>query len=139
MEVFWYSSKKKNLLLFDSFGFVGSKQFIVDNDKNTIDRMLFNLEKFNKKDAKINLVSLKLKNIKEKSLDILTNAAKDFFHLPSEFGKLKKQKKEMKIILLNDQLLELRVKFFSYIFIRISLILSRDSNITEDESLTKKQ
>ena len=32
---------KKGLLLFDSFGFVGFKQLIVDNDKNIIDKMLF--------------------------------------------------------------------------------------------------
>ena len=84
-------------MLFDSFEFVGFKQFIVDNDKNIIDKMLFSLEEFNKKDVKINFVSLTFsiesyEKIKEKSLDNLTNAAKDFFHLLSEFGKLKKQK-----------------------------------------------
>ena len=89
--------QKKDLLLFDSFEFVGFKQFIVDNDKNIIDKMLFSLEEFNKKDVKINFVSLTFsiesyEKIKEKSLDNLTNAAKDFFHLLSEFGKLKKQK-----------------------------------------------
>ena len=101
-------------MLFDSFEFVGFKQFIVDNDKNIIDKMLFNLEKFNKKDTKINLVSLTFsiesyKQIKEKSLDNLKNTAKDFFHLLSEFGKTKQKnkKKEMKIILLDDQLQEL--------------------------------
>ena len=103
---------KRDLFLFDSFGFFGFKQFIVDNDKNILDKMLFDLEKFNKKDTKINLVTLTFsiksyKKIKEKSLDNLTNTAKDFFHLLSEFGKLKKQKKEMKIILLDDQLQEL--------------------------------
>ena len=86
-----------DLLLFDSFGFTGFMQFIVDSDKSITDRMLFNFEKFNKKDAKINLVSLTFsiqsyKKIKEKSLDNLTDTAKDFFHLLSEFRKLKKQK-----------------------------------------------
>ena len=60
--------------------------------------MLFNFKKFNNKDTKINLVLLTFsikhyEKIKEKSLDNLTNTAKDFFHLLSEFGKLKKQKK----------------------------------------------
>ena len=86
---------KKDLLLFDSFGFTGFKQFIVDNDKNIIDKMLFNLEKFNKKDTKINLVSLtfsiKFYKKKEKSLHNLTYTAKGFFHVLSEFGKLKKK------------------------------------------------
>ena len=45
--------------------------------------------------------------MKEKSLKNLTDTAKDFFHLLSKFGKLKKQKKEMKIVLLDDQLQEL--------------------------------
>ena len=49
---------KKYLLLFDSFGFAGFKQFIVDNDKNVMDKMLLNLEKFNKRNTKIDLVSL---------------------------------------------------------------------------------
>ena len=45
--------------------------------------------------------------MKGKSLYNLRNTVKDFFHLLSEFGKLKKQKKEMKIVLLDDQLREL--------------------------------
>ena len=40
---------KTDLLLFDSFGFAGFKQFIVDNDMNIIDKLLFNLKKFNKR------------------------------------------------------------------------------------------
>ena len=34
--------QEKHLLLFDSFGFTSFKQFIVDNDKNIMDKMLFN-------------------------------------------------------------------------------------------------
>ena len=69
--------------------------------------MLFNLEKFNKKIQKSILsrwlfTSNLIKKIKEKSVNNLTNTVKDFFHLLSEFGKLKKQKKEMKVILLDD-------------------------------------
>ena len=86
-------------MLIDSFGFLGFKHFIVDNDKNIIDKMLFNLEKFNKKDTKIDLVSLNFsiesyKKIKAKSLDNLTNTTKNFFNLLSEFGKLKKKQRK---------------------------------------------
>ena len=45
--------------------------------------------------------------MKGKFLNNLRNTVKDFFHLLSEFGKLKKQKQEMKIVLLDDQLQEL--------------------------------
>ena len=84
-------------MLFDSFGFTGFMRFIVDSDKSITDRMLFNFEKINKKDTKVNLASLTFSiqsynKIKEKSLDNLTDTAKDFFHLLSEFRKLKKQK-----------------------------------------------
>ena len=70
--------------------------------------MLFNLKKFNKKDTQINQVLLTFsieiyKKRKEKKQEKLTNTAKDFFHLLSEFGKLKKQNNEMKIIILDDQ------------------------------------
>ena len=36
---------KKDLVLFDSFGFVGFKQFVIDNDSTIIDKMLFSLKK----------------------------------------------------------------------------------------------
>ena len=57
--------------------------------------MLFNFKKFNKEDTKIKVVSLTFpiktyKKIKEKKQEKLTNTAKGFFHLLSEFGKLKK-------------------------------------------------
>ena len=59
---------------------------------------MFDFKKFNKKDTKINLVSLTFsietyKKIKEKDQDKLTSTAKDFFHLLSEFGKLKKTRR----------------------------------------------
>ena len=49
---------KKDLLLFDNFGFAGFKKIVIDNDLSVIDELLFSLQKFNKKDSKINLVSL---------------------------------------------------------------------------------
>ena len=53
-ETHWWSFldiyPKKDLLLFDSFGFTGFKQFIVDNDKNIIDKIkMLNLEKLIKR------------------------------------------------------------------------------------------
>ena len=108
--------------------------------------MLFNLEKFNKKATKINLGSLTFsiksyEKIKEKSLDNLTNTAKDFFHVLSEFGKIKKQKKEMKFILLDDQFQELTADtcgIFQLYFYKNLFDPVRDSKIIDDEFLTKK-
>ena len=107
MEFPWYFSKR-GLLLFDSFGFAGFKEFIVDKDINIKDKLLFNFKKFNKKDTQINQVLLTFsteiyKKRKEKKTRKINKHCKSFFSLLSEFGKLKKQNNEMKIIFLDDQ------------------------------------
>ena len=92
MEFFRYSSKKK-IVLFDSLGFTDFKEFIIDNDLNIIDKLLYNVNKFNKNDEKINLIDLKVSEyeydrIKGKGvLSKLADTAKDLFHLLSEFSK----------------------------------------------------
>ena len=99
-----------------------------------------------KKTTKINLASLTFsiksyEKIKEISLDNLANTAKDFFHLLSEFGKLRKQKKETKIILWDDQLQELTrdtCGIFQLYFHKNLFDPVRDSKIIDDEFLTKK-
>ena len=86
--------QKKDLLLFNSFGFVAFKQFIIDNDSAIIDKMFFNLKIKTQSINHINLVSLTFsieayKKIKEKSsLENLTDTAKDFFHMIFQFAKL---------------------------------------------------
>ena len=77
---------KKDLLLFDSFGITGFKKFVIDNRLSVIDKLLFNLQKFDKKYQKINLLSLTFsiesyQKMKEKSLKNLADTVKDFFHL----------------------------------------------------------
>ena len=51
---------RKEIFLFDSFGFEGFKEFILDNDKNILNKILYDIKKFNKKDNKISLITLKL-------------------------------------------------------------------------------
>ena len=110
MEFFRYSSKKK-LFLFDSLGFTGFKEFIIDNDLNIIDKLLYNVNKLNKNDEKINLINLKFSEyeydrIKRKGvLSKLTGTAKDVFHLLSEFSKYHNVK-EMTLYAVDDQLQE---------------------------------
>ena len=135
---------RKDFLLFDSFGFAGFKQIIVDNDESIINKMLFNLEKFNKKDLESLIFSIESYNkIKETSrLENLINTAEDFFHLLSEFAKLKKkQKKKMKIIPLDDQLQQLATNtcgIFQLYFCKNLFDPARNSKIINDEFLTKK-
>ena len=52
----WWSflniDPKNELLLFDSFGFERFKVFILSNDATLIDKLLYGVNKFNKKDKK---------------------------------------------------------------------------------------
>ena len=107
---------------------------------------MFDLKKFNKKDTKINLVSLTFsietyKKIKEKDQDKLTSTAKDFLHLLSEFDKLKKQEDEMKIIMLDEQIQELPTdtcRIFQLYFYQNLFDPDSESKMINDEFLTKK-
>ena len=90
----WWSlleiSSKQQIFLFDSFGFVGPKEFIIDNDKQIIDQFFYGLEKINKKDKIINLTYVHFDNesYKKVNKDSLTPTARDFFHSLSQFSKV---------------------------------------------------
>ena len=88
-----------NLLLFDSLGLDGFKFFVVDNDENIIDELLNNFRKCKSSitNQKLTLCTMKfsinnwekLAYTKNKKL---TDTAQFFFHLLTEFSKLKKTK-----------------------------------------------
>ena len=40
---------RKEIFLFDSFGFEGFKEFIIDDDRKTLNKILFGIEKLKKK------------------------------------------------------------------------------------------
>ena len=54
--------ERKEIFLFNSFGFEGFKEFVIDNDRNILNKILFGTEKFPKKDNKITLITLKIFN-----------------------------------------------------------------------------
>ena len=98
---------KKEIFLFDSFGFTGLKKFIIDNDEKLINKVLFNLKKFNKNDRKITLISLTFsmgQYEKIKDLGKLRTTTQDLLHLMYEFGKLHNVKDEINVFSLDDQL-----------------------------------
>ena len=74
-------------------GFEGLKEFITSNDKKLIDKILFDLQKFDKKDNKINLISLKfsVESYGKRSKELksrLTTTTIDCFHMINEFAKV---------------------------------------------------
>ena len=98
---------KKDIFLFDSFGFNGLKKFIIDNDEKLLNKVLFNLKTFGKKDRKITLVSLTFSMLeyqKTKDLQKLRTTTRDLLHLMFEFGKLHNVKDEITVHSVDDQL-----------------------------------
>ena len=89
---------KNNLLLFDSLGLIGFKYFVVDNNESIIDKMLYNFSLCKVKEEKLTLCSLKFSAInweilKSSEKEKLTGTTQNFFHILTEFAKLKKHKK----------------------------------------------
>ena len=137
---------KKKLFLFDSLGFTGFKEFIIDNDLSIIDKLWHNVKKFYKNDENINLINLefseyKYNRIKRKGvLSKLTDTAKDLFHLLSEFSKYHNVK-EMTLYAVDDQLQETTSDIcgiFQLYFYKNLFDPLEDSQIIEHEKLTKQ-
>ena len=105
----WWSlmeiSSKDQIFLFDSFGFVGLKEFIVDNDRQIIDNFFYGLEEINKKDKVINVTYVHFDSYSYKKVNkaSLTPIAKDFFHSLSKFSKVHNQK-SVDVFMVDDQL-----------------------------------
>ena len=98
---------KKEIFSFDSFGFKSLREFIIQDDKNSMNRIFCDIEKFNKKDNKITLVTLKFSIAEYKKLknfDKLSETTVDLMHLINEYGKKLNLRCEVVIHLVDDQL-----------------------------------
>ena len=91
----WWSvpdiEPKTDIFVFDSFGVDGLKNFITQDDKKVIEKILFGTDQVKRTDDKITLVNIKFnlnacKNLSKKELDALSNTATNFFHFIQAFG-----------------------------------------------------
>ena len=134
---------KKEIFLFDSFGFQGFKKFIIDNDRKVLNKVLFGLNKFQKSDHKITLISVKFSMSEyEKIKDIkqLKTTTQDLLYLMYEFGKLHNIEDEITVFNLDDQLQKIdtdtcgifQIYFYYNLFNPFS-----DSSIIKHKLLTK--
>ena len=143
----WWSfldlHKKKEIFLFDSFGFEGFKEFIIDNDRNILNKILFGIEKFKKKDKKVTLITLNFSMIEYEKIRNgyrLTPTAQDLLHLMNEFGKLHKIKDIVKVHLIDDQLQKIETDtcgmFQLYFYFNLFMPFE-NSLIINDKKLSK--
>ena len=98
---------KKEIFLFDSFGFEGFEEFILQDNQKILNKILHGIEKFNKKDNKIILTTLRFsmkKYEKIKNMNRLSETTIDLLHLRNEYGKKHNLKNEFIVHLVDDQL-----------------------------------
>ena len=143
----WWSfldlHQKKEIFLFDSFGFEGFKKFIIDNDRKLLNKVLFNLDKFQKSDRKITLISLKFsmqEYEKIKDTKQLKTTTQDLLHLMYEFGKLHNIQDEVTVFSLDDQLQEIETDtcgVFQIYFYYNLFNLFTNSSIIKDNVISK--
>ena len=134
---------KKEIFFFDSFGFEGFKNFIIQDDRKILDKILLGIEKFKRKDKKITLITLKF-SMKEyekiRHAKRLSTTAIDLLHLIREFGKLHGIKDEVPIHLVDDQLQKLETDtcriFQLYFYVNLFTPME-SSSIIRDKTLSK--
>ena len=97
----WWSildiEPRNDILLFDLFGLDGLKNFIIQDDKKTIDKILIGIEQMNKTDKKLT----------KKEIDLLSDTATDFFHFVQAFGIKLKLKNFVNIWMVEDRIQDL--------------------------------
>ena len=91
--------------MFRSFDFEGFKEFIIQDDQKIINKIFYGVEKFDKKDNKITLGTLKFsipEYKKLKNFDQLSKATVNLMHLINEYGKIRNLRWEVVIDLVDD-------------------------------------
>ena len=142
----WWSileiSCKEQILLFDNYGFVGLKEFIIDNDRNAIDEFFYGLEKMNKNDKKINLTYVQFDVTSYEQTDKLklTKTAHDFFHTLYEFGRVH-NRETVDVFMVDDCLQDLESDtcgIFQLYFYTNLFLPKENIKIINNAKLTKK-
>ena len=135
--------QRKNFFIFDSFWFEGFKEFIIDDDIKTLNKILCGIEKLKKKDNKVTLVTLNFSMRgyeKIRNGHRLTIATQDLLHLMYKFGTLDKINDVVMVYLVDDQLQKIETGtcgiFQLYFYVNLFTPLE-NSSIVNDKKLSK--
>ena len=111
--IHWWSllniDPAKHVFLFDSEGFLGFRLFILSDDNKIVDKVLFNIKKFNQPTTRVRCVELtfsvsEYQKLTSDEIKQLTTVAQDLFHLLSEIAYIKKQANDVKLICVDNEL-----------------------------------
>ena len=108
----WWSilniEPKQDIFFFDSFGLDGLKHFIIQDDRNVIEKILFGTEKMTRTDNKVTFFNVRFnpnayKNLSVDDLDALSDTASKFFHFIQAFGNKPKLRNFVNIWMVEDR------------------------------------
>ena len=93
--VYWWSilniEPRTDIFFFDSYGTDGLKHFIIQDDRQIVDKILIGIETMDRTDEKITLCKIKFnlgacKHLTEKEKNSLSQIARTFFYFIQAFG-----------------------------------------------------
>ena len=131
---------------FYSFGVDGLKNFIIQDDKKVIQKILFGTEQLPRTDNKITLVNVKFslnacKNLTKNEPDNLSNKARDFFYFIQSFGNKLKLRDFVNLWVVEDCIQDLNTvtcDIFQIYFDDNLFNPDTDSKIQNETKLNKK-
>ena len=147
----WWSipdiEPKTDIIFFDSFGLDGLKHFIIQDDRNLIEKILFETEKMTRTDSKITLCHMRFnlnayKNLSIEEVDALSDTASNFFHFVEAFGNKLKVRNFVNIWMVKDGIQNVdsvTCGIFQLYFYDNSLIQTKTVKYRTKLDLTKEQ
>ena len=90
----WWSildiEPRTDIFLFNSYGTEGFKHFIIQDDKEIVDKILVGIDKMNRSDNKVTLCKIKFnlgacKQLTEEEILSLSDTARNFFYFVQAF------------------------------------------------------
>ena len=137
---------EKRFTFFDSFGVEGLKNFMITDDKKTIQKILSDIEKMMQIDDKITLVNIKFsmracETLTSKEIENLSDTARDFFYFIQAFGNFLKVKDTLNIWMVEDPIQDIETVtcgIFKLYFYENLFNPKADSKIQNNKKLTKK-
>ena len=137
---------RTDIFFFDSYELYGLKHFIIQDDKNIVDKILIGIEKMDRTDDKITLCKIKFnlgtcKHLTEHEINSLSDTAKNFFYFIQAFGIKLKLRSFVNIWMVEDRLHDLDSStcgIFQIYFYENLFNPDQNSKIQNETKLNKK-
>ena len=106
-EVFWIYIQKKKYFYLTVLVLRGSKNFLLQDDRITLNKILYGIKKIEKKYKKATIITLNFSMTeyeKIKNANRISTATQDLLHVMNKFGKQHNLKNEVTVHFFDDQL-----------------------------------